>query len=105
MNRRNYVSDPIRLLKEGKDIMLGHDDTRFYFRVFSVNFVLNGMSAANVAEIAGVSRSTVSGWVKTVDEKGFEFLKSVKPNGRPSKLTSEQQSEIDAILQREPSEF
>lgn len=99
------MSDPIRLLKEGKDIMLGHDDTRFYFRVFSVNFVLNGMSAANVAEIAGVSRSTVSGWVKTVDEKGFEFLKSVKPNGRPSKLTSEQQSEIDAILQREPSEF
>lgn len=74
MNSRKYVNDPASLLKEGKEIMLEHDDTRFYFRVFSVNFVLNGMSAANVAEIAGVSRSTVSDWVKTVDEKGFEAL-------------------------------
>ena len=88
MNRRKYTNDPAVLLKEGKEIMLGHDDTRFYFRVFSVNFVLNGMSAANVAEIAGVSRSTVSDWVKTVDEKGFEALKSVKQIVRPSKLSS-----------------
>ena len=105
MKRRKYVNDPASLLKEGKEIMLKHDDTRFYFRVFSVNFVLNGMSAANVAEIAGVSRSTVSDWVKTVDEKGFEALKSVKPSGRPSKLTAEQKSEIDQTLQKEPSEF
>lgn len=105
MNRRKYMSDPISLLKEGKNIMLEHDDIRFYFRVFSVNFVLNGMSAADVAEIAGVSRSTISGWVKAVDENGFESLKSVKPSGRPSKLTSEQQTEIGAVLQREPSEF
>lgn len=105
MNRRKYKNDPAFLLKEGKDIMLSHDDTRFYFRVFSVNFVLNGMSAANVAEIAGVSRSTVSDWVKAVDEKGFEALKSVKPSGRPSKLTAEQKYEIDIVLQKEPSEF
>ncbi len=105
MNRRKYTNDPAILLKEGKDIMPEHDNTRFYFRVFSVNFVLNGMSAASVAEIAGVSRSTVSDWVKTVDEKGFEALKSVKPSGRPSKLTIEQKSEIDVVLQREPSEF
>ena len=105
MNKRKYISDPVELLKEGKEIMLSHDDTRFYFRVFSVNFVLNGMSAADVAEIAGVSRSTVSDWVKAVDEKGFEALKSVKPSGRPSKLTAEQKSEIDIVLQKEPSEF
>ena len=78
-------------------------DAYFYFRVFSVNFVLSGMSAANVAEIAGVSRSTVSDWVKTVDEKGFEALRSVKPSGRPTKLTAEQRSEIDIVVQREPS--
>ena len=105
MNRRKYKNDPATLLEEGKAIMLRHDDTRFYFRVFSVNFVLSGMSAANVAEIAGVSRSTVSDWVKTVDEKGFEALKSVKQGGRPPKLTAEQKSEIDIVLQKEPSEF
>lgn len=78
MNSRKYKNDPADLLEKGKKIMLTHDDTRYYFRVFSVNFVLNGMSAANVANIAGVSRSTVSDWVKAVDEQGFEALKTVK---------------------------
>ena len=105
MNRRKYTNDPSVLLKEGKEIMHSHDDTRYYFRVYSVNFVLNGMSAAEVAEIAGVSRSTVSNWVKLVDEKGFEALKTVKQSGRPSRLTADQKSEIDIVLQREPSEF
>ena len=105
MNRRKYTNDPSVLLKEGKEIMHSHDDTRYYFRVYSVNFVLNGMSAAEVAEIAGVSRSTVSNWVKLVDEKGFEALKTVKQSGRPSRLTADQKSEIDIVLQREPSKF
>ena len=105
MNRRKYTNDPSVLLKEGHEIMHSHDDTRYYFRVYSVNFVLNGMSAAEVAEIAGVSRSTVSNWVKLVDEKGFEALKTVKQSGRPSRLTADQKSEIDIVLQREPSEF
>jgi len=105
MNRRKYMSDPVALLKEGKEIMLSRDDTRYYFRVFSVNFVLNGMSAANVAEIAGVSRSTVSDWVKAADEQGFEALRTVKQGGRPSKLSVQQKAEIDDVLQREPSEF
>ena len=105
MNRRNYKSNPSDLLRIGKEIMLGKDDTRYYFRVFSVNFVLNGMSAARVAEIAGVSRSTVSGWVKTVDEHGFDALKTVKQNGRPSKLSSAQKAEIDGVLQQNPSDY
>lgn len=105
MNRRNYKSNPSDLLRIGKEIMLGNDDTRYYFRVFSVNFVLNGMSAACVAEIAGVSRSTVSNWVKAVDEQGFDALKTVKQNGRPSKLSHAQKAEIDSVLQQNPSDY
>lgn len=71
MNTRKYKTNPYELLKQCKDIMSRSDDTKYYFKVFSVNFVLNGMSAADVAEIAGVSRSTVSGWVKIADEQGF----------------------------------
>lgn len=81
------------------------DGSRFYFKVFAVNSVLSGMSSAEVAEIAGVSRYTVSEWVTLADEKGFESLVPVKPSGRPPKLTSEQESETDVILQKEPSEF
>lgn len=105
MNKRNYKNDPKELLEKGKEIMLHNDDTKYYFRVFSVNFVLNGMSAANVADIAGVTRSTVSDWVKEADEKGFEALKTVKQTGRPSKLSKEQKLEIDTAIQKEPIEY
>lgn len=105
MNRRKYKNNPADLLEKGKEIMLTHDDTRYYFRVFSVNFVLKGMSAADVADIAGVSRSTVSDWVKAVDEQGFEALKTVKQNGRPPKLSKEQKTEIDDTLRHEPAEY
>lgn len=105
MNRRCYKNDPSDLLKTGKEIMLSRDETRYYFRVYSVNFVLNGMSVAKVAEIAGVSRSTVSDWVKAVDEQGFDALKTVKQNGRPPKLNNAQKAEIDRVLQKNPSDY
>lgn len=105
MNTRKYKTNPYELLKQGKDIMSCSDDTKYYFKVFSVNFVLNGMSAAEVAEIAGVSRSTVSGWVKIADEQGFEALKTVKQSGRPTKLNKEQKEEIDSVLQNSPSVY
>lgn len=105
MNSRKYKNDPAALLEKGKKIMLTHDDTRYYFRVFSVNFVLNGMSAADVAEIAGVSRPTVSEWVKAVDEQGFEALKAVKQTGRPPRLSKAQKAEIDTVLQNEPAKY
>lgn len=97
MNRRKYTNDPAVLLKEGKEIMLGHDETRFYFRVFSVNFVLNGMSAANVAEIAGVSRSTVSDWVKAVDEKGFEALKATSHISKKYRIQKKNTRQISRV--------
>ena len=78
--------------------MLLNDNTRYYFRVLSVNFVLSGMPAAEVAEITEVSHYAVSDWIKTVDEKGFEALISVKPSGRNPKLTVEQKSEIDGMI-------
>lgn len=105
MNTRKYKTNPYELLKQCKDIMSRSDDTKYYFKVFSVNFVLNGMSAADVAEIAGVSRSTVSGWVKIADEQGLEALKTVKQSGRPSKLNKEQKAEIDSALQTSPSVY
>lgn len=106
MNRRRYKSDPEKLLEQGKKIMMNSNstDSKFKFRVFSVNLVLSGMSAAEVAEKAGVTRSTVSDWVKTADEQGFDALKTVKPAGRCPKLSEAQREEIDAILQKNPND-
>ncbi len=105
MNTRKYKSNPNELLRQGKNIMLLSDNTKYYFRVYSVNLVLNGMAASEVAEIAGVSRSTVSGWVKAVDEHGFEALKTVKQSGRPPKLSEKKKVEIDAAIQNNPANY
>ena len=64
MNTRKYKTNPYELQKQGKYIISCSDDTKYYFKVFSVSFVLNGMSAAEAAEIAEVLRTTVSGRVK-----------------------------------------
>ena len=107
MNRRKYKSDPEKLLEQGKKIMMSSEstDSKYKFRVFSVNLVLSGMSAAEVAEKAGGARSTVSDRVKTADEQGFDALKTVKPTGRHPKLNKTQREEIDAILQKNPNEY
>ena len=75
MNNRKYHTDPEELLRQGKEIMSSTDDVRFHFRVFSVNMVLSGLPASQISKLAGVSKMTVSSWVKIDDEKGFDALK------------------------------
>ena len=104
MNNRKYNTDPALLLEQGKAIMSSTDESRFHFRVFAVNMVLSGCSAAQIGAMAGVSKVAVTGWVKTADEEGFEALKSKGHRGASSKLSEEQYKEIDSILQSDPKE-
>jgi DNA-binding MurR/RpiR family transcriptional regulator len=55
------------------------------------------MSAARVAEIAGVSRSTVSCWVKTVDEHGFDALKTVIANDKNNSTITSTKNVIERL--------
>ena len=105
MNHRKYKTDPIVLLNQGKAILSSSDESRFHFRVFAVNLVLSGFSASEIGKMAGVSKVAVTSWVKTVDEKGFDALRSKGRSGRPSKLTEEQLKEIDSVLQSDPNTY
>lgn len=105
MNKRKYNTDPEILLMQGKAIMSSSDESRYHFRVFAVNMVLSGCSAAQIGAMAGVSKVAVTGWVKTADEQGFEALRPKKHKGRAAKLTEEQCNEIDIVLQSDPKEF
>ena len=49
--------------------------------------VLAGTQASQVGTSAGFTRAAVTGWVKTVDEQGFEALRARQKPGRPLKLT------------------
>ena len=104
MNNRKYITDPAILLEQGKAIMSSSDESRYLFRVFSVNMVLSGIPASQVGAYAGYTKASVTSWVKTADEKGFESLRLKLHPGRPSKLSEEQLREIDAVLQTDPNE-
>ena len=105
MNNRKYNTDPDLLLAHGKAIMSSSDETRYLFRVFVVNMVLSGFPASKISEMAGVSKMAVSGWVKTVDEQGFEALKSKSHSGRPCRLTDTQKAKIGKVLQEDPFKY
>lgn len=104
MNVRKYNTDPKILLEQGKAIMSSSDDSKYHFRVFAVNMVLSGCSASQIGEMAGISKAAITGWVKTVDEQGFEALRTKQRPGRPRRLSDEQLSEIDTTLQSDPNE-
>ena len=105
MSIRKYKSDTAKLLEIGKKIMSHSDGSKFYRKVAAVNLVLSGTSAANVAEAHGLCRATVSGWVKKVDEQGFDALWEVPRRGRVGRLTHEQYCELETILQQDPRKF
>lgn len=105
MNGRRYKTDPEVLLQTGKEIMSSSDESKFLFRVFAVNMVLSGCPASQIGKMAGVSKASVTGWVKTADEQGFDALKPKHRSGRPRKLTNEQLSSIGTVLQSDPKAF
>lgn len=105
MNSRKYRIDPTLLLKQGKDIIeSSSDDERYIIRVLIVNMVLSGNKASSVADISGYSKVTVSGWVKTVNEEGFEALRPRPHLGKKAKLSDEQYDAIDLVLQTSPQD-
>jgi len=103
MNNRKFKTDPKELLRQGQEIMSSSDESKYYFRVFSVNMVLSGMTVEKVAQSANVTSVSVSNWVKNADENGFESLKNKEKTGRPNKLSEEQLTEINTILQEDPN--
>lgn len=105
MNSRKYNTDPKALLEQGKAIMSSTDEARFHFRVFAVNMVLSGCPASQISSMAGVSKVTVTGWVKTADEQGFDALRPRQRSGRPPKLSAEQRAAIDSAIQSDPNDF
>ena len=105
MNSRKYNNDPVAMLEEGKLIMSSSDESKYLFRVFAVNMVLSGLPASQIAAMAGVSKVAVTRWVKSVDEKGFQSLRTKTISGRPSKLTEGQMNTIDTALQSNPNGY
>ena len=67
--------------------------------ILLVNMMLERkMKAEEISELSGVTRRTLSGWVKIADEEGFDALRGKERTGRSSKLSKEQKEEIKNAL-------
>lgn len=93
------------LRDEGLKIVQDNEVSRYYFRVSAVNAVLSGQSSLQVCKWFGISSRSLNGWVKKVDEQGFESLKDKSRPGSPSKLSKEQLTEIDKMIQTSPESY
>ena len=98
MPDRKYVTDKAQLLAQGQMIVSSDDEASYIHRVECVNFVLGGMPPSEVSKYVPESKNTITSWVKTADEQGFDALHIKKQTGRPPKLSTEQMTEIENIL-------
>lgn len=106
MNARKYVTDPQVLLEQGRAIVKANNDAIYQHRVEMVNLVLSGITPSALNELVGESKNTITSWVKTADEKGFEALRvSENKGGRHTKITEDIAVEIDIALQNDPLEY
>lgn len=105
MKKRIFKSNVNELIEEGRNIMDSTIDSRFYNRVAAVNAVLSGVSPNQAAGWFGMTGRSLAGWVKKVDEQGFDSLKDKSRSGAPPKLNVAQLEEIDKMLQSSPSDY
>ena len=98
MPDRRYVTDKAKLLAQGQMIVSSNEEASYIHKVECVNFVLGGMPPSEVSRYVPESKNTITSWVKTADEQGFDALHTKKQPGRPPKLNAQQMAEIENIL-------
>jgi transposase len=74
-------------------------------RRLAVARVLEGRSQQEVAEFLGVSKGSVSAWVKAHRAGGWTALAAKPHPGRPPKLNPAQEREVLGWVSRSPREF
>ena len=105
MNRRTLKHDREDLIRQARAVIGADSGSKFTYRVTIVLFYLSGkMSLAEMSEV-GISRRTVSSWVRKADEEGIESLRARPQTGRPCKLSAEQGKDVRAAVLGDPSAF
>ncbi len=101
MPTRKYKTNKDLLLAEGQMIVSSTDDAKYQHKVEIVNLVLGGMAPSTLSEYVSESKNTITMWVKSADEKGFESLRTKKQPGRPPKLSPEGIATLKAVLEED----
>jgi len=71
-------------------------------RILALALVLEGSERKTAAESCGMDRQTLRDWVHRYNAEGFAGLRSRRPMGPRSRLTTEQQAELAALVEAGP---
>jgi transposase len=71
-------------------------------RLMAAQDLQRGLSQSQIARKFGVSRTTASRWYRALSGKGIEALRKRRAPGRPSRLTSEQLTEVSRLYEAGP---
>jgi len=87
MNKRKLKSEKSVLIQEGKRIVNSTEDWKYIRKVTLVNLMLAGTPGSEIGYAAGETIRTLTLWMKSVDERGFDSLKPMKQPGKHSRLS------------------
>ena len=85
---------PAVLRREAK----GASDARVARRILAIANALDGMSREDAARSAGMDRQTLRDWVLRYNEHGLDGLSDRSGDGRPPRLTADEQAELLEIV-------
>src|SRR6266404_9286459 len=71
-------------------------------RMLALALVMEGRSRVEAAESCGMDRQTLRDWVHRYNAEGLAGLRSRQPMGPRSRLTTEQQAELAALVEAGP---
>jgi transposase len=73
-------------------------DKQQYIRLYAIQKLLEGNTYKEVARIFNRNENTLTTWVKKWNEGGVDAMRTIKPQGRPSKLSEDQLLQIKELL-------
>lgn len=102
MPSRKYITPVEELKAKAQEILSSNSDAKYLHRVECVNLVLNGIAPSSLSKMVRESKNTITSWVKTADEQGFDALKIKEYPGRPKRLNNEALLEIKNAIIDDP---
>lgn len=78
---------------------------RIGIKIAALLLVLEGQHSGWVTQVLGLTRMSLSRWIRGVNEHGAEFVLPKPRTGRPGQLSKEVAQQLEDHLERSPQEF
>jgi transposase len=74
-------------------------------KIAALLLILEGQRPGWIIDVLGLTRQSLNTWMHKVNEEGLGTLRALPRRGRPGRLTSELQQELESHLEKSPLEF